>query len=208
MPEGVVASGVFSSVDGSTTGAVDVVVSGEVAEVVLRNFATTHDRLAVSAPLGRAVQARCVDGESFALGDVVPGARPDPLILPLSSGRGDPSFLTEVVVAMHTPPGDSGECINQVVAAAPLTWTFDPRRPFLAALLDGGARAGASGEPVVDGAGRPVAYVAAPDDSFPGVADRFGIRVDDVLYLNPARAHAEDPLLYVGEELNLDLRAR
>jgi hypothetical protein len=52
IPEGVVASGAFNSADGSTTGTVDVVVTGNLAELVLRDLVSTHERLGVRARFG------------------------------------------------------------------------------------------------------------------------------------------------------------
>jgi hypothetical protein len=209
IPEGVVASGAFKPADGSTTGTVDVVVKGNLAKLVLRDLVSTHKRLGVRAPFGDSAADPCVDGAGFEFAGIVAGTPTDPLILPLSFGRGDPTFISEIALTTFKQADSSIDCINQVVARAPLVWTFGPLRPYLDTLVDGGARSGAGGEVVIDSTGRPVAYTVAPNDLLPEVAGRFGITPDDGFYLNPARAGSpEYPMLYVNEVLNLNLRAR
>ena len=218
IPEGVVASGAFNAADGSTTGTVDVVVTRNLAELVLRDLVSTHERLGVRAPFGDSEADPCLDTDAFAFADIVAGTPTDPLILPLSFGRGDPTFISEIALTTSAALGSDGvfkqadsssDCINQVVARAPLVWTFGPLRPYLDTLVDGGTRSGAGGEVVIDATGRPVAYTVAPKDLLPEVAGRFGITPEDAFYLNPARAGSpEDPMLSVNEVLNLNLRAR
>jgi len=208
IPEGVVASGAFNPADGSTTGTVDVVVTGNLAELVLRDLVSTHERLGVRAPFGDSEADPCVDGAAFAFADIVAGTPTDPLILPLSFGRGDPTFISEIALTTFKQADGSSDCINQVVARAPLVWTFGPLRPYLDTLVDGGTRSGAGGEVVIDATGRPVAYTVAPNDLLPEVAGRFGITPDDAFYLNPRRRTGGDPMLHVNEVLNLNLRAR
>jgi hypothetical protein len=218
IPEGVVASGAFNTADGSTTGTVDVVVTGDLAELVLRDLVSTHELLGVRAPFGHSKADRCMDGDAFAFAEIVAGRPTDPLILPLSFGRGDPTFISEIALTTSAALGSDGvfkqadgssDCINQVVARAPLVWTFGPLRPYLDTLVDGGTRSGAGGEVVIDATGRPVAYTVAPNDLLPEVAGRFGITPDDAFYLNPARAGSpEYPVLYASEVLNLNLHAR
>ncbi len=209
IPQGLVASGTFHSTDGTTTGAVDVVVTGHLAELVLRDLVSTHERLGVRAPLRDSEGDPCVDSHAFAFTDIVAGTPTDPLIMPLSLGRGDPTFISEIVLTTMTQADGSSHCINLVVARAPLVWTFGPLRPYLDTLVDDGIRGGASGEVVFDATGRPVTYTVAPNDLLPEVAGRFGITVDDVFYLNPARGPSpQDPMLYVDEVLNLNLRER
>jgi hypothetical protein len=206
--QGVVASGTFHPADGSTTGTVDVVVTGDLAKLVLRDLKSTHERLGVRAPFRHPQTGPCADGAGFAFADIVAGTPTDPLIMPLSLGRGDPTFIREIALTTFMPADDSNECINKVVARAPLRWTFRPLRPYLATLVDDGTRGGARGKVMVDASGRPVAYPVAPNDLLPEVAGRFGLTPDDVFYLNPARTSGEDPILKVDEVLNLNLRAR
>jgi hypothetical protein len=218
IPEGVVASGTFRPADGSTTGTVDLVVKGDLVELVLRGFVSTHKRLGVSAPFGDSKPDPCRDGAAFAFADIVAGKPTDPLILPLSIGRGDPTFMSEIALTTSATLGSDGEfkqadgssnCLNKVVARAPLVWTFGPLRPYLDTVLDGGTRSGAGGKVVIGATGHPVAYTVAPDDVLSKVAARFGISPDDAFYLNPARGGSpEYPTLDANEVLNLNLRAR
>ena len=218
IPEGVVATGAFNTADGSTTGTVDVVVKGDLAELVLHDFVSTHKRLGVRAPFGASEADPCVDGAAFAFADIVAGTPTDPLILPLWFPWSDPTFISEIALTTSATIGSDGgfkqadgstDCINQVVARAPLVWTFGPLRPYLDTLKDQGTRSGAGGKVVIDATGRPVAYTVAPNDLLPEVAGRFGITPDDAFYLNPARAGSpEYPTLDVNEVLNLNLRAR
>jgi len=218
IPEGVVASGAFNPADGATTGTVDVVVKGDRAELVLRDLVSTHERLGVYAPFGDSEADPCVDGDAFAFADIVAGTPTGPLVLPLSFGRGDPTFISEIALTTSAALGSDGvfkqadgssDCINHVVARAPLVWTFGTLRPYLDTLVDGGTRSGAGGKVVIDATGRPVAYTVAPNDLLPEVAGRFGITPDDAFYLNPARSGSpEYSMLYANEVLNLNLRAR
>lgn len=209
VPQGLVASGTFRSTDGSTTGAVDVVVNRHLVELVLRDLETNHERLGVHAPLRDPEADPCMDGHAFWFGDIVDGTRTDPVAMPLSLGRGDPTLVSEIALTTFTQADGSSHCIHLVVARAPLVWTFGPLRPYLDSLVDGGIRGGARGELVTDATGRPVAYTVAPNDLLPEVAGRFGITLDDVFYLNPTRGGSyENPMLYVDEVLNLDLRER
>ncbi|HET7739406.1 MAG TPA: hypothetical protein VFL67_02005, partial [Mycobacterium sp.] len=163
-------------------------MTGDLAKLELHDLVSTHRRLGVRAPFGNPRTGPCVDGAAFAFADIVAGTPTDPLVMPLSLGRGDPSFISEIALTTFRRPDDSNECINKVVARAPLRWTFDPLHPDLDTLVDGGPHGGAGGKVVVDASGRPVAYTVAPNDLLPEVAGRFSIRPDDVFYLNPARA--------------------
>lgn len=218
IPEGVVASGVFKPADGSTTGTVDVIVKGDLAELVLHDLVSTHEQLGVRAPLNEARRRSghseadpCMDSNALAFADIVAGTPTDPLTMLLSFGSGDPTFISEIVLTTFKEADGSSDCINKVVARARLVWTFGPLRPYLDTLVDGGTRSGAGGEVVVDATGRPVAYTVASNDLLPEVAGRFGITPDDALYLNPARGGSPEypnPMLYADEVLNLNLRAR
>ncbi|HYO17732.1 MAG TPA: hypothetical protein VES02_03570, partial [Dermatophilaceae bacterium] len=193
-------------------------VTGALAKLVLRDLVSTHKQLGVRAPFGDSEADPCVDSEAFAFADIVAGTPTDQLVLPLSFGWGDPTFISEVALTTSATLGSDGgfkqadgssDCINQVVARALLVWTFGPLRPYLNTLVDGGTRSGAGGKAVADATGRPVAYTVAPNDLLPEVAGRFGITPDDAFYLNPSRAGSpEYPELYVNEVLNLSLRAR
>ena len=138
IPQGVVGSGTFHPADGSTTGTVDIVVTGEFAKLVLRDLKSTHKRLGVRAPFRHPQTGPCADGAGFAFADIVAGT-PAPLILDLSLGRGDPTFIREVALTTFMPADDSTECINKVVARVPLGGPF-VLRSYLDTLVDDGTR--------------------------------------------------------------------
>ncbi|WP_150309059.1 hypothetical protein [Planctomonas psychrotolerans] len=120
VPDGVVATGSFTSTDGSTKGAVDVVITADLGEFAVREFATTQERLGVRAPFGRSATEPCVGGGGFAFPDIVAGTPSGPLIMPLSFGRGDPTFITEIVLTTPAAPDDAQSCIDRVTARAPI----------------------------------------------------------------------------------------
>ncbi|MBO0985053.1 hypothetical protein [Rathayibacter sp. SD072] len=67
---------------------------------------------------------------------------------------------------------------------------------------DQGPREHANGDVVADEAGRPVAYVVAPDDVWTVVAERFCLHVDYINALNQVRRNSAFTL-YAGDTLNL-----
>ena len=114
----------------------------------------------------------------------------------------DPGYLDDLIL---TRSGAGLEdCFYAVAAVAPLTWTLPDMRPGLV-MSDAGSTGGARGE-VELSEGDPLAYTVVDDDLLPAIAARFGVTLDDLLYLNPARVvPGDDPALaYVGETLNLD----
>jgi len=103
---------------------------------------------------------------------------------------------------------EQNDCLAAVVASASIVWTMSPRRPDLKA-TDTGEMAGAKGALSVDDSGAVVSYTVAQGDTLSSIAQRFGISVDDLFYLNPARAPGlEDPSAYTGEVLNLSVADR
>jgi LysM repeat protein len=77
-------------------------------------------------------------------------------------------------------------------------------RPSLR-VSDSGSKRWATGKVTVVG-GWPVSYVVAPYDVMAVIAQRFGITVDDLLYLNPTRGYG--PTALAGETLNLSKKLR
>jgi LysM repeat protein len=72
-------------------------------------------------------------------------------------------------------------------------------------VVDSGIRTGGTGVvTMVDG--KPASYAVAPDDVMKAIAERFGITVDDILYLNPTRMGGTMAL--AGETLNLSKKLR
>lgn len=119
------------------------------------------------------------------------------LVLPVMPGTrqdlGDLSYFHSLV---ETVPGD-----ERAVAAAALTWTTPPPFPGLHP-ADGGAIPYARGTAIVDG-GTLTGYVPNPYDTLFAVSQRFGIRVVELIYLNPWLGYI-DPQLRSGVEINLD----
>ena len=115
---------------------------------------------------------------------VVPGTRQD---------LGDLSYFHSLVA---TVPGD-----ERAVAAAALTWTASSPFPGLHP-ADGGAIPFARGKAIVDG-GTLTGYVPNPYDTLFAVSQRFGVRVVELIYLNPWLGYI-DPQLKSGVEINLD----
>jgi hypothetical protein len=119
---------------------------------------------------------------------------------------GNPSYLDTVVLTLNAVEPRTG-CFYPVVALAPLTWTMPDLRPDTR-VVDSGETGGATGV-ATDTEGRPVSYTVAPNDLLPEIAARFGITVDDLLYLNPARNPPGDPRwAHLDEVLNLDKSSR
>ena len=81
-------------------------------------------------------------------------------------------------------------------------------RPGLS-VRDSGAATGAMGTVRVDGDDRPGAYTVAQGDSLSAIAQRFGIALDDLFYLNPRRSpNPEAAEAFTGEVLNLSRENR
>lgn len=88
---------------------------------------------------------------------------------------------------------------------------WSPATPIVATLggsrmripVDRGPVEHASGDAVLDDAGRPVAYLVAPDDVWTVVAERFCLHVDYINALNQVRRNRASTL-FAGDTLNLD----
>jgi hypothetical protein len=206
-PQGVVATGTFQSPDGSTSGRVEVEVEGEQAFVYFYDVRSSHETVSASASLWSREQDPCSDGGSLAWGDSAPSALHREL-LPTEMVSGDWTAFDEIDLTVYTAMADGSNCINLIVARAPLEWTMPYVRPALESIVDAGESTLARGDAEMAG-DRVVAYVVASGDTFSGVASRFGITQDDIFYLNPARLpNPRDEVLYAGERLNLDITHR
>jgi hypothetical protein len=208
IPDGTAASGTFTSPDGSTSGSFAVEVSAGEGRVVLEDISSTHPQLAVQLSFAPRGDDPCVDSGAYAFPAFDATATPDPILLPIEGG--DWSFLDEIDLTVSSESGlDDAGCAYRIVAQAPLEWTFPPLRPDLATLDDAGAAPGATGTVDTDADGRALTYVAAADDTPRAVAERFGISVEDLSYLNPvAVPSVSDEALSAGQRINLDLDAR
>ncbi|MBF4635691.1 LysM peptidoglycan-binding domain-containing protein [Agreia pratensis] len=151
----------------------------------------------------------CADsGFRLSFGDI-DSTGSDPHFLPPDLGQGDPTFFGSAVLTQFSEVDrEKNDCAATVIAAAPIAWTLSPRRPDLK-VTDTGKTAGASGVVAVDGSGATVSYTVARGDTLSNIADRFGISVDDIFYLNPTRLRGpQDPTAYTGEVLNLSVADR
>ena len=165
-----------------------------------------HTDVTASASFWSRENDPCQDGGAISFGDVTRPA--DAMTLPSSFGHGDPTMFDEIDLTIQKSDRTFGDCFNTIVARAPLNWTMPYLRPWLVSVVDAGPRDAATGEVVVRDR-LPVTYTVAPNDLIEEVAGRFGMSVDDLFYLNESRMPvATDHMLYVGEELNLDIRLR
>jgi LysM repeat protein len=121
---------------------------------------------------------------------------------------GPPSYLGTLVTYSSATssagiPVELGP--NKVLAVSSVQWSI-PVRQSNVHPVDGGTRSYASGSVTATTAsGAPKRYVVAPGDLMADVAQRFGISVEDLIWLN---AHLEvfgdQQYLYAGTTLNLD----
>lgn len=68
---------------------------------------------------------------------------------------------------------------------------------------DTGSRPGATGTPVLDGAGVPASYTVVEGDSFFDIAQRFELPQQQLLRMNP-QIHDFGETVYIGDVINLD----
>lgn len=207
FPEGVIGRGAFASPDGAVSGSLEVLEHDD-DRVTFRisDLEGVPDDASVLLRPGSQERSSCADVDVVDYGPVsyVPDGsqRPVDLARPFN----DPTVWKAVVVAVPGDPQGEG-CTLTVIAAAPIEWGIEPLRPELAVVSDGGERPGAEGG-VSTAGGRIYAYLVAPGDVLSIVAERFGMRVADVLALNPFRADPLDTGLYADEVLNLSLDLR
>ncbi|UYK41186.1 hypothetical protein [Microbacterium terricola] len=204
-PQGLVATGILTSPDGSTAGAVEVRVVGEEAEVLVTDLVSAHPSLIVTMSLVPREQDPCADGGLYDLGEY-PAASAIEFNLSSETVHGDWTAFDELDLSVAG--GEHEGCGLLIAARAPLDWTMDPLRPWLDDLADRGPTIGAHGAVTLDADGRRV-YVVAADDLIDPVAARFGVTRDDIFYLNEDRMpNPIKAILDAGEELNLTLSAR
>lgn len=118
-----------------------------------------------------------------------------------------PAATAEAEVQASSDPTPS---VASTCAPIELYEPWSSERPSVSSLggqrlripTDQGPREHANGEAVADDAGRPVAYVVAPDDVWTVVAERFCLHVDYINALNQVRRNSAFTL-YAGDTLNL-----
>jgi hypothetical protein len=144
------------------------------------------------------------------------GVGDHPLGGPTSSGQsstalisdGQPSYLTSLVTyssaaSFDGVPQELGP--NKVLAVDTVRWSV-PVRQSNVHPVDGGARTNAAGSVIATTAsGAPKSYEVADGDTTTAVADRFGIPVEWLLWLNPdLPGDGGDQFLYASTKVNLD----
>ena len=117
--------------------------------------------------------------------------------------RGDPSYyLTAVITASVPGTTDPDGCVLTPWAVGTIAWDVPDTRPGLLA-VDTGARFGADGT-TATADGYPLSYRAVAGDTLNDIADRFGITLDDLGFLNPLTSRQ----LQAGDDLNLRVALR
>ena len=121
---------------------------------------------------------------------------------------GQPKYLTTLVTYSSVASGASQPVElgpNKVLAVNTLRWSI-PVRQSNVHPVDGGARTDAAGTVKAKTAsGAPRDYVVAPGDVTSVVAARFGISVEDLIWLNKnLEVFGAQQYLYEGTTLNLD----
>lgn len=121
---------------------------------------------------------------------------------------GQPSYLVALVTyssaaSFDGVPQELGP--NKVLAVDKVRWSV-PVRQSNVHPADGGAVAGASGSvTATTAAGAPRTYHVSPGDTPGSVAQRFGITVQDLFWLNPdLPSSGAQQTLFEGTDLNLD----
>lgn len=198
----VMATGSFDPAEG-VTGTVELVVgSGGFTHIRVTGFNSTLPAEAelILSPFPLTAERTCLDGFAIGLGAVPSDG--DLQSIDLSKfGGDDPSFLDGAVMAMRVESDvtahDGGRTI---LARAPFTWSIPDLRPGLF-VVDSGPTNGAEGDVTLGEDGDPAEYTVASGDVYSAIADRFGISVDDLDYLNPFR-QADGAI--ADEVLNLD----
>ncbi|MFC5930046.1 LysM domain-containing protein [Cryobacterium melibiosiphilum] len=219
-PGQVIGTGAFASADGDTTGVLTIsAATGTEGFGGTEGFATDEGYFTMRltdftsdepgpltlllGPPSVTADTECFDsGRRFSAGEVSTEPTQD---FVLGDETGDPSHFGNAVLTRPNVPGDT-ECLASVAAVAPLVWTLPDLRSGLDP-TDAGSRTHAAGTVALTD-GVPTSYGVAPDDALEVIAERFGVTVDDIFYLNPGRSpNPRDPVVYAGETLNLD-RAR
>jgi hypothetical protein len=124
------------------------------------------------------------------------------------NSAGPPSYLVALVTYSSATSTDGVPVElgpNKVLAVNSLQWTI-PVRQTNVHPSDGGTRSYAAGKVTATTAtGAPRRYLVAPGDITAVVAQRFGISVEDLIWLNAnLEVFGDQQYLYEGTTLNLD----
>jgi hypothetical protein len=212
IPEGtVVASGDVASPKGSIHFHYAMVATGD------NTFAAQYSGFTSTVPVPISVTLldvapRVGDGLTYhGVGDHQLGG-PSTTALPASSvilnSAGPPSYLGALVTYSSATSG-AGIPVelgpNKVLAVNTVQWAI-PLRQTNVHPVDGGARTYATGTVTAKtSTGAPRRYLIAPGDVTAVVAQRFGISVEDLIWLNAnLQVFGAQQYLYEGTTLNLD----
>jgi LysM repeat protein len=117
-----------------------------------------------------------------------------------------PVTVTATVTASPTPTPTPEPTPPPAVAPAPAPEPV-PNAPAPEVVwgpaYDTGARPGANGTPVLDGAGVPASYTVVEGDHFFDIAQRFELPQQQLLRMNP-QIHDFGETVYIGDVINLD----
>lgn len=203
--EAVVATGTFASATAQVAGQVVVTEKAGSYTARLTGFTSSDSS---GATIAFSDQPVAVDGcvtdlyqLAFSMVDVAANGDMELSVRPAAV---DPGYLESVVIARSPvmPPVD-GVCTEPTIAVAPLAWTLPDPFPDLGPAVDGGTVPAASGLSWTED-GVVLSYRTAPNDKMATIADRFGLTVAEIGYLNPERPlQYKDGDAYVDEILNL-----
>lgn len=134
----------------------------------------------------------------------------------LSDAGADPDWLRTVVLVPVQSDGDDSDrpWVQKVLAIGTLSWSIPDPEPDLHVTL-GAARPGAYGyafdaddQTLRGTTGTPVAYRVNEGDDQTTIAERFGITVEQLQWLNPQMPTSGKDWVLAGSWLNLDPATR
>jgi len=207
----VVATGELRSEDSLSSGRVSIVSADNGGfELVIDDFASPVSNLAVNVTTDPFTEAGyCAAAQIvYVLGTPVAAPR---IVVPVGIGDlgplADPSFLDTVLLTVNDNNAPKTGCFYPVFASTEIDWTMPDIRPDIR-VADSGYTGGATGLVQMHG-DRIGSYTVAAGDVLPEIAARFGLSVEDLLYLSPGRIADGDPsLAFADEVLNLDTSTR
>jgi hypothetical protein len=205
-----VATGQLQSADGLSSGRVSVVSApdGEF-DLVIDDFASPVTSISLNVTTEPFTEAGYCAAAQVVWVLEPPQAAPR-IVARIGLGdeqiMDDPSFLDTVLLTVNEADAPRTGCFYPVFASTDLVWTMPDLRPDIV-VADSGPTGGAMGEVEMHG-DRVGSYTVAPGDLLPEIAARFGITVDDLLYLSPGRMPGTAGMAYVDEVFTLDKATR
>ena len=150
-------------------------------------------------PMGRAIGTAATSATLMTL--LLSGCVAAPIPTP------PPVTVTATVTATPTPTPTPTPEVAPPPAPQPVAPEPVPNAPAPAVewgpAYDTGTRPGATGTPVLDGAGVPASYTVVEGDSFFDIAQRFELPQQQLLRMNP-QIHDFGETVYIGDVINLD----